>query len=260
MEPTIKPIETVYNGYRFRSRLEARWAVFFDAAGIRWEYEKEGFQLSDGTCYLPDFWLPDANAWVEIKPEEARAEQLEKVQQFAQAVAQEFQDALTAFQARTPNPIAEEMHNISEELYRLSQRVDKLTDRMMGTDYGENYIPRTVYITGLLEGYGNEFDAMSVDLDGGPELPPEIYVCQGSPYRIGKRYAYTMIELFPSQFPSPYQTHPSNIGLCFGERGDNTIGPIVFNGDDHEYTPRVAAACKAAQQARFEYGEKGQQR
>lgn len=25
---TIKPIETVYNGYRFRSRLEARWARF----------------------------------------------------------------------------------------------------------------------------------------------------------------------------------------------------------------------------------------
>ena len=37
----IKPIETVYNGYRFRSRLEARWAVFFDAAGIEYEYEPE---------------------------------------------------------------------------------------------------------------------------------------------------------------------------------------------------------------------------
>ena len=30
----IKAIETYYKGYRFRSRLEARWAVFFDAAGI----------------------------------------------------------------------------------------------------------------------------------------------------------------------------------------------------------------------------------
>ena len=26
----IKAIETYYKGYRFRSRLEARWAVFFD--------------------------------------------------------------------------------------------------------------------------------------------------------------------------------------------------------------------------------------
>jgi len=39
----IKAIETVYNGYKFRSRLEARWAVFFDALGIEYEYEKEGF-------------------------------------------------------------------------------------------------------------------------------------------------------------------------------------------------------------------------
>ena len=66
--PDIKPIETVYNGYRFRSRLEARWAVFFDAAGIRYEYEPQGYKLSDGTCYLPDFYLPDFKAYVEIKP------------------------------------------------------------------------------------------------------------------------------------------------------------------------------------------------
>ena len=44
----IKAIETYYKGYRFRSRLEARWAVFFDAAGIKYEYEPEGFGLEDG--------------------------------------------------------------------------------------------------------------------------------------------------------------------------------------------------------------------
>ena len=31
---TIAAIETEYCGYRFRSRLEARWAVFLDALGI----------------------------------------------------------------------------------------------------------------------------------------------------------------------------------------------------------------------------------
>ena len=40
-----KAIETVYNGYRFRSRLEARWAVFFDALGVKYEYEAEGFEM-----------------------------------------------------------------------------------------------------------------------------------------------------------------------------------------------------------------------
>ena len=64
----IKAIETHYNGYRFRSRLEARWAVFFDALGVDYEYEKEGFVLSDNTPYLPDLWLPHMKMWVEIKP------------------------------------------------------------------------------------------------------------------------------------------------------------------------------------------------
>lgn len=51
----IKAIETEYKGYLFRSRLEARWAVFFDEIGAKWEYEPEGYVLEDGTMYLPDF-------------------------------------------------------------------------------------------------------------------------------------------------------------------------------------------------------------
>ncbi len=63
----IKPIETIYNGYRFRSRLEARWAVFFDTAGIQYEYETEGFDLGKNGWYLPDFYLKDFCWWVEVK-------------------------------------------------------------------------------------------------------------------------------------------------------------------------------------------------
>lgn len=66
----VKAIETNYNGYRFRSRLEARWAVFFEAAFIDYEYEPEGFVLDDGTCYLPDFYLPQFHMYVEIKPKD----------------------------------------------------------------------------------------------------------------------------------------------------------------------------------------------
>src|SRR3990167_507503 len=62
----IKPIETTYNGYRFRSRLEARWAVFFDTLGIKYEYESQGFKIGD-ICYLPDFYLPHFNLYCEIK-------------------------------------------------------------------------------------------------------------------------------------------------------------------------------------------------
>jgi len=68
---TIPTIETRYKGYRFRSRLEARWAVFFDALGIEWEYEKEGYDLSEAGWYLPDFWLPQVEMWAEVKPKHA---------------------------------------------------------------------------------------------------------------------------------------------------------------------------------------------
>ena len=63
----MKPIQTRYAGCHFRSRLEARWAVFFDKLGIRWEYEPQGFELPSGRRYLPDFWLPDSHAWFEVK-------------------------------------------------------------------------------------------------------------------------------------------------------------------------------------------------
>lgn len=63
----IKAIETYYDGYRFRSRLEARWAVFFKESGIEYEYEPEGFILSDGNRYLPDFYLPKHKTYVEVK-------------------------------------------------------------------------------------------------------------------------------------------------------------------------------------------------
>jgi hypothetical protein len=65
---TIQAIETRYAGHRFRSRLEARWAVFFDSLGIRWEYEPQGYLVGpDQLPYLPDFWLPDLKTWVEVK-------------------------------------------------------------------------------------------------------------------------------------------------------------------------------------------------
>jgi hypothetical protein len=79
--------------------LEARWAVFFDALGVSWRYELEGFGLrpmpaslhrqwakhgwtpcadpgESCTCfehrgaYLPDFWLPSINTWFEAKGEQ----------------------------------------------------------------------------------------------------------------------------------------------------------------------------------------------
>lgn len=69
----ITAIPQVLNGIRYRSRTEARWAYFFDLAGIEYEYESEGFDL-DGIWYVPDFWLPKARVFFEIKGPEIDAE------------------------------------------------------------------------------------------------------------------------------------------------------------------------------------------
>jgi hypothetical protein len=69
---SVTPIQTRYRGYRFRSRLEARWAVFFDAVDLQYEYEPQGYVLEDlgDAWYLPDFWLPTIGPngmWAEVK-------------------------------------------------------------------------------------------------------------------------------------------------------------------------------------------------
>jgi len=74
-------LETSYNGYRFRSRLEARWAVFYDALGIEYRYEAEGFDL-DGIKYLPDFWLPQQDCYIEIKGLEPTRDEIRKAALF----------------------------------------------------------------------------------------------------------------------------------------------------------------------------------
>lgn len=73
----LKPIDTRYAGHLFRSRLEARWAVFFDCLDLEWQYEVEGFQLPGDIYYLPDFRIttPQGHArWVEVKPAHVKSD------------------------------------------------------------------------------------------------------------------------------------------------------------------------------------------
>jgi hypothetical protein len=63
----VNPIQTDCGSHRFRTRGEARFAVFFDACQLRYEYEPEGFWLDGAGKYLPDFWLPRLDLWFEVK-------------------------------------------------------------------------------------------------------------------------------------------------------------------------------------------------
>ena len=69
-----KAIETRHAGYLFRSRLEARFSVFFTRAGVDCRYEPEGYELPGGMRYLPDYYLPGLDCWIEVKPNTRRVE------------------------------------------------------------------------------------------------------------------------------------------------------------------------------------------
>ena len=81
MSSDIRAIETEYNGYRFRSRLEARWAFFFRAINLDYEYELEGFQMDD-IRYLPDFYIPSIDRWLEIKGQPLSIPEIKKCEEF----------------------------------------------------------------------------------------------------------------------------------------------------------------------------------
>lgn len=78
----MKAIETKWGGYRFRSRTEARWAIFFTELGLAFDYEKEGYDL-DGEWYLPDFWIPFWNIFIEIKADKPSDTETNKCQKLA---------------------------------------------------------------------------------------------------------------------------------------------------------------------------------
>jgi hypothetical protein len=123
---THKPIETVYKGYRFRSRLEARWAVYFDKVGALWDYEKEGFNLG-GIYYLPDFYVyHPTRFWVEIKsggrsPNEARS-----------GIAIKRTDS-TIFSVATEEEL--------EKCRRLAKATNTMAVMLIGNPYWNDFVP-----------------------------------------------------------------------------------------------------------------------
>jgi len=61
-------IKYIYKGIRFRSGWEKVLAIYFDKNRIVWEYEPKVFKLTDELgYYVPDFFLPRLNRWIEVK-------------------------------------------------------------------------------------------------------------------------------------------------------------------------------------------------
>lgn len=73
-----------YAGNDFRTEIALRWGIFFTRSEIDFEYEKQFFELQDGSWYLPSFYIPHLNSWVEVsdtndKKIEKRIEELSSI-------------------------------------------------------------------------------------------------------------------------------------------------------------------------------------
>lgn len=97
----IQAVQTFYGGTYYRSRTEARWAVFMDVLGIPYQYEPEKFQLSTGR-YIPDFliaergcrWGHDTAIYAEIKGAEPDQGQKDRFQEFRLLLDSQFRKEL----------------------------------------------------------------------------------------------------------------------------------------------------------------------
>lgn len=83
MTTTFEALPTWHNGCLFRSRIEARWAMFFDHQQVDYHYEEQGYRIGP-IFYLPDFHLPDLAIHLEVKGPSGA--DLSKPQAFAEAV------------------------------------------------------------------------------------------------------------------------------------------------------------------------------
>jgi hypothetical protein len=71
----MKVFEVEYNNYTFRSKTEAKWAKLFDVLEIEYVFEPDTYVLDiindnnkrKSIRYLPDFYLPSLDIYLEIK-------------------------------------------------------------------------------------------------------------------------------------------------------------------------------------------------
>jgi len=83
-DASVAVIPTEYDGTMYRSRTEARWAVFLTSLRCPFEYEPEGFRLPQAGGYIPDFYLTNVDKFIEIKPSVCVEGRESPVEEFAE--------------------------------------------------------------------------------------------------------------------------------------------------------------------------------
>lgn len=106
----IKAVQTFYNGTYYRSRTEARWALFLDVLGVAFDYEPEKFELPSGR-YIPDFMVnlgcKQAQTFIEIKGAQPTKDVIDRFSEFGCYVARPYLISGTAKHYRIDDQFSE---------------------------------------------------------------------------------------------------------------------------------------------------------
>jgi hypothetical protein len=230
---TIRAIETRYDGCRFRSRQEARWAVFLNHLKIPWRYEPEGFDLGEAGLYLPDFLVypnTDRAFWFEVKGQSPSSEERKKTSALSVATG------------------------LPSYLYFAEVQVPASQDLQQMTSWREYYPAGEMDWVWMGE-RGWQW------VEGHPGAVPAkwelVHQIVGTAYKFNQDGSgrYEASPWWWTECP-----HCGRVVLkLHGQVGACPIHPdaeITYPQFAHA-TPRLQAAYKAAKSARFEHGEKG---
>lgn len=252
----MQPIETEYKGYRFRSRLEARWAVFMEALGMDWDYEPQGFRLGEGVNYLPDFWIPTYNCWIEVKgpkvmPEDQRKAHLLAVESGSPVILAQGQFELSVSDHGWLNlsPVCHVYYGTPTQAFRhlFPYHEDVSNSRVYTNDhcgYG-SYIQCVLSVAQHLRQKG-----YNVTYEHSPASLEEIV-------RLDKKYYRDEYGEDHPNWEYGWMSPPSGgtVNEISVRGADSKVvikDHIVWAGDLPQY---LKDAYLSAQQARFEYGE-----
>jgi hypothetical protein len=198
-EKTPKSIQTWYDGFHFRSRLEARHATFFKSMGIRYEYEVETYDLGSAGYYLPDFWLPHYKTWVEIKGAQPTQKEKEKLRALTEMT--ESYGFIFSGQIEVPSLQDYGIQGVKTNNWDIIFREDESDARRKQTRlfddfYNRNKINRATcaYVRGEeLKGSGHWFTCLSC---GKPAIYTNGYVCSCGGVNINHDHINKLIDAY----------------------------------------------------------------
>jgi hypothetical protein len=236
----MKAIPTYYKGFHFRSRQEARWAVFFDYLKIPFEYELEGYVLETGR-YLPDFWLPTLDCFFEVKGALPLENEIEKAKQLsietkklvALASGQQKTDLYDLGNTKFEWPVDEFQIQLfagyAHDTWKCKAHNFSLWNFLLDED--------------LLPFIKDKYPSLNYDFPNLSSQRKQIIECDSDYYE--RRHG---------------RPHPKYVHGRYIERAyfiNPSEGNVMFALEPEDEPSKISKAYKAALSARFEFGQSG---